>query len=896
MTAQEQPAADATGRNVPRIVVGVAIAVTAAAAGLAWQNNPQLWWDLVAGEWILAAKSLPSENPFSLLGERWVNISWLWQALVAGLSDLVNVALLQAALVLGMCATVFLGPLRRRRPGWVGAVALLLIISELAQLRLGSTMLAGLLTGALIASIQKVLDEPRSKWLWSWPIWQLLWVNVDPTWPVGLAMIASTVAVGAICRKNTSAPERVLCSREGLAVLLASVFVTLLNPWLVDIYPATASTWSGWIGNENLPAYLRPITQHLLAYPSAVLLFVLAGLCLLGRWFVLPRSHVFWMAAATGAVLASAGNLLLAGPVWAFLAAHHGALLLDALALRKRRRWRGRGRWIAAAAVAVVAAAMTWSILTGRLPVRSDALVQTGAGTSHWRFGELQAEYLRDTASAGDIYCIDLTDAGVFAYYSLPRLQPQRKVLIDSRQNLFTPADYKLHNDLRSELSSAAASTAAVPSDVRFIYVSRRNPETIESLSASWRFDPVRISPAGVLFARSDWQGGYDAWRPTDRLEPMPGSPHRPRSNLQDYVVRGRPTKDAWQGQTHDSHMRWAGHVVPVRGMLHLGSLSLAVARGASRSSRFSSQGDRVAELAAIVALRQLLLRQDSLIDSSLYARAMLADAHRLRSRQMLSGLGPDTVGFGQDVIDLHLSAALRIYGDLDLPEPYDRPAIQIALAHVRALHEAGFAEQARARIEGLFEKLPGDIRAHPPKELTDLRNRLREQVAESIRLSRRRSIQQLGPQAKAIALASAPLLLRGRAIEVLQQHPSADTALLLGDLLLQAGRVGQAKAAYGQVGASHSHADQAREREILAEWVAAPWLDRNAGEAGQQNTFGPTDNRGRFYKALMLETAGRFRQALSVLPTRDPADPVLARRIDHLRRRLQRESLDEPE
>src|SRR5262245_9169499 len=57
-------------------------------------TDPDLWWHLRTGQWIVEHRELPQTDPFSLYGQGrpWVAYSWLFELLLFGLYRLFGLA------------------------------------------------------------------------------------------------------------------------------------------------------------------------------------------------------------------------------------------------------------------------------------------------------------------------------------------------------------------------------------------------------------------------------------------------------------------------------------------------------------------------------------------------------------------------------------------------------------------------------------------------------------------------------------------------------------------------------------------------------------------------------------------------------------------------------------
>ncbi|HMB08573.1 MAG TPA: hypothetical protein VKP69_33185, partial [Isosphaeraceae bacterium] len=70
-----------------RLLMVVALCVPPAAVVMRPVTDPDIWWHLRTGQWIVEHGAVPITDPFSSfgLGKPWVAYSWLFEVLVYGL-------------------------------------------------------------------------------------------------------------------------------------------------------------------------------------------------------------------------------------------------------------------------------------------------------------------------------------------------------------------------------------------------------------------------------------------------------------------------------------------------------------------------------------------------------------------------------------------------------------------------------------------------------------------------------------------------------------------------------------------------------------------------------------------------------------------------------------------
>ena len=111
-----------------RLLLLAALYAIPAVASIQPVIDPDIWWHLRTGQWIVEHGSVPTTDPFSVhgMGKPWVAYSWLFEVLVYGLHQafgLVGLVLYTAALS-WMVAVAFHLLVRRFEPRFPNEIAL----------------------------------------------------------------------------------------------------------------------------------------------------------------------------------------------------------------------------------------------------------------------------------------------------------------------------------------------------------------------------------------------------------------------------------------------------------------------------------------------------------------------------------------------------------------------------------------------------------------------------------------------------------------------------------------------------------------------------------------------------------------------------------------------------
>jgi hypothetical protein len=188
-------------------------------------GDPDLWWHLRTGEWILVNGRVPTEDPFSYTaaGHPWIAYSWLAELVFYGVANGVGfhaLIVLKGALVVATVGFVWRACAAVARPVVAVPVALLAALASAG----GWGERPQLFTLLLLAGLVWALRVPaaRRHLVWAAPVIAVLWANVHVLFCVGVGLLA----LAAACEAAERRPARDLLQAAALS-LAASV----VNPY-----------------------------------------------------------------------------------------------------------------------------------------------------------------------------------------------------------------------------------------------------------------------------------------------------------------------------------------------------------------------------------------------------------------------------------------------------------------------------------------------------------------------------------------------------------------------------------------------------------------------------------------------------------------------------------------
>jgi hypothetical protein len=188
--------------------------------------DPDIWWHLKAGEWIVAHRAVPHENLFSYTepAHPWIAYSWLAEVLFYETTERLGFAALlelRTALVVATTGFIYLS-CRAAGARWQAATT----TSALAAMATfgGWAERPQLFTLLLLAFLVWGLHSPRprSNLFWIAPLVVALWANLHIVFAGGVALLAAAGACEAIAGRP---------SRSLVLATLFSALASLANPY-----------------------------------------------------------------------------------------------------------------------------------------------------------------------------------------------------------------------------------------------------------------------------------------------------------------------------------------------------------------------------------------------------------------------------------------------------------------------------------------------------------------------------------------------------------------------------------------------------------------------------------------------------------------------------------------
>ena len=253
--------------------------------------DPDIWWHMRTGEWIVQNHRIPHADPFSAatLGRPWVDYSWVFDLgsyWVVSQFDLSSIIWFEMLMRLAVTAVIF-STVRAMTPHFWKAVGL----TALAMLAMAAALppRPGTLTVLFFVFelLVLVLAQRKSdaRWLWILPALFVLWANVHIEFVLGLLVLGVFCAepVMGWLWSGTREPPAGLdgFQRQLWLAFFASCVATLVNPYgprlFIDVFHYARDTKIYDIIVEFHAMHFRSLNDW------AVLLLLMLACFALGR-------------------------------------------------------------------------------------------------------------------------------------------------------------------------------------------------------------------------------------------------------------------------------------------------------------------------------------------------------------------------------------------------------------------------------------------------------------------------------------------------------------------------------------------------------------------------------------------------------------------------------------
>jgi hypothetical protein len=299
--------------------------------------DPDVWWHLRVGQWVVEHRVVTDTDPFSLPSQTtpWVAYSWLYEVVLYGLFStlgLAGIIVYRVAMSLAIVAAVYALVCRLEKRFLVAMALTALATLAIAMLFSERPWLVtGLFsTITLSAALALRRAEALPRWLWALPVLFCLWANIHIQFVYGLFLLALGAIAPLIDARlgrdsdETAATPWTRRWYQLVGLAGACFLATLINPYHVRLYGVVVeyATQPGPFRfiNELKALEFRELSDWLMLAMTASAVWMLGRrrmsafevlLLVSSGWFAFrARRDLWFVVLADLTILASAGPRL----------------------------------------------------------------------------------------------------------------------------------------------------------------------------------------------------------------------------------------------------------------------------------------------------------------------------------------------------------------------------------------------------------------------------------------------------------------------------------------------------------------------------------------------------------------------------------------------------------
>ena len=402
-------------------------------------TDPDFWWHLRTGQYILETRSIPHTDIFSSvkLGSEWVTHEWLSEVLMYWIFQASSYAGLIAFFAFVVALSFFVTYQRceiRAPDAFVSGLALLLgTAATIPTWGVRPQMFSILFAAVFLWVLDQYQQNRKSRIIWWLIAVTVLWVNMHAGFPVGLVLILLTIvgiALDEYILQKGSINQIWQRTRVLFLVWLLSLVAVSLNPNGLRIYSYPFETLRSRSMMQYIHEWRPPDFQDPMFLGLIVFIVVILCTLAVSRKRALPSELVI-LSATAAATLRSARNVpffaLVATPILAsHLLTRLAAYTTGGRSMSRDSLQLGSYRRVAIGALLLVVA----PLLAAALRIQNSTRIQPVVETR--QFPSAAVEFMRSTNLPQPIF-----NEYDWGGYLIWKLYPRYRVFIDGRADVY---------------------------------------------------------------------------------------------------------------------------------------------------------------------------------------------------------------------------------------------------------------------------------------------------------------------------------------------------------------------------------------------------------------------------------------------------------------------------
>ncbi|MFN8310582.1 MAG: hypothetical protein U0T73_11510 [Chitinophagales bacterium] len=222
-------------------------------------HEPDVWWQLATGRWIVENRTIPYTDvlSFTYAGDPWVNIKWVAEVIIFGIAKIFGpewLPLFSGFLMLLIMRSFYILYKNNGKNIYAFGMAAILFLVIISNRLNGRPEIFSYCFTALYLLVFS-FSTKNKKWLWTLPVLQVLWTNTHEAYGVGVFMLM----VFAVANIRSENGKNWL---KYLAPIGLSLAAMALNPIGVKIYAYTFNLFSQLSANRFTTELLSALDER----------------------------------------------------------------------------------------------------------------------------------------------------------------------------------------------------------------------------------------------------------------------------------------------------------------------------------------------------------------------------------------------------------------------------------------------------------------------------------------------------------------------------------------------------------------------------------------------------------------------------------------------------------
>lgn len=277
----------------PAKIVYIIVALCAFVLGMKQLREPDIWWQLLAGRWMLDNGSITRTDIFSytMQGSQWINVKWLYEVIIALFEKVMGpevVILLQAIVNVVIVWLLFktskaIAEYSKNTYNILAVAIAVMVFLAISEYRMAGRpeMVSHLMATLYVFILWRNPSFEFKRILWLVPL-QCLWSNMHEAYPVGIVIIGATTAGSLLSYLITRDKQKLQQTGRIVSVFVLAILVILCNPNGMVLWNQPFEIYRQvWANKYTTELYSYADSQYWTIQAKwhiAVLLFVMAYL------------------------------------------------------------------------------------------------------------------------------------------------------------------------------------------------------------------------------------------------------------------------------------------------------------------------------------------------------------------------------------------------------------------------------------------------------------------------------------------------------------------------------------------------------------------------------------------------------------------------------------------